>query len=134
MLFDRGGEYRGFLDLQGGEPVDVARGPRGRLFVVEKDNREVMVFRADGSFESGFRVDGWREPYAVAVDAAGFIYVLDRGAKQISVFDGYGIPRWTLGPTLPSGVELRDPRDIAVDAAGRVLIADRGLSAVIVIE
>ena len=44
------------------------------------------------------------------------------------------MPRWTLGPILPGGVELRDPRDIAVDAAGRVLIADRGLSAIIVIE
>jgi len=135
LLFDSGGGYQGFLDLgPDGEPVDVARGPRGRIFVVEKKNREVLVFTPDGSLESGFRVDGWREPYAVAVDAAGFIYVLDRGTKRITVFDGYGAMRWTLGPTLPGGVELDDPRDIAVDASGRVLVADRGLSSIIVIE
>ena len=135
MLFTPDGVYQGSLDLgPRGEPVDVARGPRGRLFVVEKENREVRIHAADGSFETGFRLDGWREPYAVAVDAAGFIYVLDRDLKRVDVFDSFGVIRWTLGPLLPGGIELRDPRDLAVDAGGRVLVADRGLASIIVIE
>ena len=77
-------------------------------FVVEKENREVRIHGADGSFETAFRLDGWREPYAVAVDAAGFIYVLDRGLKRVDVFDSFGVIRWTLGPMLPGGIELRD--------------------------
>lgn len=135
MRFGADGGFESILDIGAdGEPVDLARGPRGRLFVIEKRRRGVVVFDAAGALLSGFSVDGWREPYAVAVDAIGYVYVLDRGLKRIDVFDADGGMLWTLGPVLPSGVELRDPRDLTVDATGRILIADRGLRAVVVIE
>jgi len=134
LLFDADRTFRRALDMRNGEPVDIARGPRGRLFVIEKDRREVMIFAADGSLEGGFAVDTWREPYALAADAAGLVYVLDRGAKRIDVFDPDGGILWTVGPRLPGGVELDDPRDIAVDGSGQILIADRGLGVVVVLQ
>ena len=116
------------------QPRATARGPRGRVFVIEKRRRGVVVFDAAGVLLGGFAIEGWRQPYAVAVDAIGHVYVLDRDLKRIDVFDADGGVLWTLGPVLPGGVELGDPRDLAVDASGRILVADRGLKAVVVIE
>jgi hypothetical protein len=134
LLFDTDRTFLRALDMRNGEPVDLVRGPRGRLFVIEKDRREVMIFAADGSLQGGFAVDTWREPYALAADAAGLVYVLDRDAKRIDVFDPDGGILWTVGPRLPGGVELDDPRDIAVDGSGQILVADRGLGVVVVIQ
>ena len=135
MLFTAAGEYVQSLDLGAdGEPVDVGRGPRGELYVIERRSRSVRLFDPDGTMQGGFAFDGWRQPFAVAVDAVGHVYVLDRESKRIDVFGATGLRLWSLGPTLPGGIALQDPRDIAVDAAGRVFIADRKLSAVIVVE
>ncbi len=134
-VFSPAGDYITTLDLgPRGEPVDIAADQRGQVYVIEKGTRTVLVFAPDGTRQNGFGLDTWREPYAVAVDAAGNVYVLDRGAKRITVFDAAGGIRWSLGPVLPGGVELRDPRDLAVDGAGRILIADRGLSSIVIVE
>ena len=135
VVFSAGGAYLRSLDLgPGGEPVDVAAGQRGYVYVIEKHTRTVLFFAPDGTPQGGFALNGWRQPYAVAADGAGHVYVLDRDAKRIDVFDPEGGIRWSLGPVLPGGVELRDPRDLAVDGAGRLLIADRGLSSVVIVE
>jgi hypothetical protein len=135
MKFDAAGDFERTLDVgPDGRPVDVAVGPRGRIFVVEERGREVLVLDAAGNLSGGFAVDGWRRPSAVATDSLGHVYVLDRDLKRVDVFDPDGGIRWSLGPVLPGGVELDDPRDVAVDPSGRILIADRGLSAVVVIE
>jgi len=135
MRFGADSVFERVLDLgPDSRPVDLAIGPRGRIFVLEERRREVVVLDADGNLSGGFAVEGWRRPQAVATDALGHVYVLDRDLGRIDVFDPDGGILWTLGPTLPGGVELDDPRDIAVDATGRILVADRGLSAVVVIE
>ena len=135
MRFGPDGGFEHVLDTgANGEPVDLARGPRGRIFVIEKRRRGVVVFDAAGVLLGGFAIAEWREPYAVAIDAIGNVYVLDRGLKRIDVFDPAGGILWTLGPVLPGGVEFGDPRDLAVDASGRILVADRRLKAVVVIE
>ena len=134
MMFDAAGAFVRTLDLRDGEPVDIEVGPRGRLYVIEKSRREVMVFDNEGALRSGFNIDTWREPYALAIDAIGHVYVLDRGNKKIDVFDPEGGILWSLGPVLPGGVELNDPRDIAVDGSGRIFIADRRLTTLVVIE
>jgi len=134
LEFSPTGAFVRALDTRGGEPVDLARGPRGRLFVIEKSRREVMVFDPDGALRGGFSIETWREPYALAVDAIGHVYVLDRRSKRIDVFDPDGGILWSLGPVLPGGVEFDDPRDIAVDGGGRIFVADRGLSSLVVIE
>ena len=135
MRFGRDGTFDHILDMgANSEPVDLDRGPRGRLFVIEKRRREVLIFDAGGVLSAGFSYHDWREPYALAVDSLGYVYVLDRGLKRIDVFDQDGGFLWTLGPVLPGGIELGDPRDLTVDSTGRILIADRGLRTVVVVE
>ena len=135
MRFGRDGTFDHILDMgANSEPVDLDRGPRGRLFVIEKRRREVLIFDAGGVLSAGFSYHDWREPYALAVDSIGYVYVLDRGLKRIDVFDQDGGFLWNLGPVLPGGIELGDPRDLTVDSTGRILIADRGLGTVVVVE
>ena len=134
-VFSAAGAYLRSLDLgPGGEPVDVAAGQRGYVYVIERRTRTVLFFAPDGAPQGGFALNSWRRPYAVATDGAGHVYVLDRDAKRIHVFDPEGGILWSLGPVLPGGVELSDPRDLAVDGAGRLLIADRRLSSVVIVE
>ena len=135
IRFGRDGTFDRILDMgANSEPVDLGRGPRGRLFVIEKRRREVLIFDADGVLSAGFSYHDWREPYALAVDSIGYVYVLDRSLKRIDVFDQDGGFLWNLGPVLPGGIELGDPRDLTVDSTGRILIADRGLRTVVVVE
>jgi len=116
------------------EPVDLATDPYGWLYVIDKDSKGVHRFSPDGVYQGGLASVKWEEPYALDVDALGNIYVLDRKAKKIDIFDADGMSRWSLGPFLPGGVQLRDPRDIAVDGQGRVYVADRNLSVVVMIQ
>jgi streptogramin lyase len=116
------------------EPVDLVTDAFGWLYIIDKDSRGVHRFNADGVYEGGLSSVTWDEPYALDVDDLGYLYVLDRGAKKIDVFDPEGVSRWSLGPVLPGGVELRDPRDIAVDGQGRLYIADRSLSVVVMVQ
>jgi DNA-binding beta-propeller fold protein YncE len=116
------------------EPVDLASDSYGWLYVIDRDSRGVHRFRPDGTYEGGLASVEWEEPYALDVDALGNLYVLDRRTKKIDVFDAEGVSRWSLGPFLPGGVELRDPRDVAVDGQGRVYVADRGHSVVVMIQ
>jgi hypothetical protein len=116
------------------EPVDLAIDSFGWLYVIDKESRGVHRFSPDGVYQGGLASVSWEEPYALDIDALGNLYVLDRRAKKIDVFDPDGVIRWSLGPVLPGGVELRDPRDIAVDGQGRVYIADRSLSVVVLVQ
>ncbi len=116
------------------EPVDLATDPYGWLYIIDKDSRGVHRFSPDGVYDGGLASVSWKEPYALDVDALGNVYVLDRRAKKIDVFDAEGVNRWSMGPVLPGGVELRDPRDVAVDGQGRVYVADRNLSVVVMIQ
>jgi hypothetical protein len=116
------------------EPVDLATDSFGWLYVIDKDSRGVHRFSPDGVYQGGLASVSWEEPYALDVDAFGNLYVLDRRTKKIDVFDPDGVSRWSLGPVLPGGVELRDPRDVAVDGQGRVYIADRNLSVVVLVQ
>lgn len=67
---------------------------------------------------------GFGRPDGVAVDAAGNVYVVERGAAQIRKLDSSGniLATWNLG----TGVDLNNPIDAAVDSAGNVYVTDRG--------
>ncbi len=91
-----------------------------------------MIARLAGSVRVA--AGDWRRPEALALDELGNLYVLDRDAKMVKVFNPAGQQLWEIGPTLPGGIELRSPRDIAVDGTGRLYIADRELKAVLVLE
>jgi len=70
---------------------------------------------------------GFSGPTGVAVDAAGDVYVADRGNKLVKKIPA-GNPVGTGPTTISSG--FSQPYGIAVDAAGDVYVADYGASAV----
>jgi hypothetical protein len=106
-------------------PAGLALDRRGYLYVADPLAHRVVVVLPDDGSVAGVLVSGLVEPVDVAVAPTGRIYVADRAAALIVMFNarlervGAFSPR--NGEALPAG-----PRPIAVmiDADGSVLVAD----------
>jgi tripartite motif-containing protein 71 len=74
----------------------------------------------------------FQEPWGIAVDAQGTIFVADTWNGRIQVFDAEGNfqRKWgyfnTTNGTLGDAMALFGPRGIAIDSAGNLLVADTG--------
>lgn len=121
------------LSAAAGDIVDLAVGPRGELFLLDRRKSEVSIIGLDGVSGGGF-TGSWRRPQALAVDASGNVLVLDGGENRIEIRDAAGERAGAIGPSLPGGIELRSPEDIAVDGAGRLYVVDSRLSQLVVLE
>lgn len=156
-----------------GRPQDVAFGPDGELVVADLDNRRVDVFAPDGSFLRAFgkevnpgagdkdvctsecqagavgdEAGAVESPSAVAVDAAGDVYVADRLNNRVSVsrLDGdfvrafgkgvvsggstfqicNGTTGCQAGGTGTGAGAISEPNGIAFDCRGAVHVAEEG--------
>jgi DNA-binding beta-propeller fold protein YncE len=127
----------------------VALDPRGeRLYLADLDNRRIrvvdrktgIVTTLAGNGERGAPMDGADartsplvDPRAVAVDAGGNVYILERGGHALRVVDPGGKIR-TVAGTGKAGASgdggdarqatLRGPKHLCIDREGNVLIAD----------
>jgi len=122
--------------------------PRKRLLLADLDNRRVRVVtlrdgRIDtlaGNGQRGVPADGGParesplvDPRAVACDAAGNVYVLERGGHALRMVDLKG-RIWTVAGTGKKGPAADDvpalaatfngPKHVCVDPQGDVIIAD----------
>ena len=119
-----------------------------RLYVADLENRRVrgidmktgIVQTVAGNGSKGVPVDGAEaksaplvDPRAVAADAAGNVYVLERGGNALRVVDKAGRIRTIVGTGEPGSTgdggpgreaKLRGPKHICFDRAGNVIIAD----------
>lgn len=108
-------------------PTDVAVLGDGSFLVSDGyGNTRVMHFAADGRFLSQWGAPGSGPgqldlPHALAVDAAGHVYVADRGNARVQVFDADG--RFLAGWRSP---EIGRPFGLALLGGDRLAIADGG--------
>jgi uncharacterized protein (TIGR03663 family) len=141
-------------------PRGIAAAPDGSLFVVDSDNHRIQVFDTNGAFlrQWGSHCnlaedlgctdpdgdgplqygDGqFQEPWGIALDQDGRVYVADTWNHRIQVFDTNGafLSKWgTYGQTATSAELLYGPRDVAVDPTGRVFVSDTGNKRILVYD
>ncbi|MFN7209565.1 MAG: flippase activity-associated protein Agl23 [Aggregatilineales bacterium] len=138
------------LILAAETPLNAPRGlaidAQGKLYAVDTRNGRVVIYDADGRFEREFGTPNpsndpnvvgelgvLREPWGIAVDRDGLIFVADTWHHRVQVFanDGTPLRAWgTFEQAIPevvgSAVGFYGPRDIKVDSTGRVFVADTG--------
>jgi sugar lactone lactonase YvrE len=127
----------------------VALDPRGeKLYLADLDNRRIraidlksgIVETVAGNGEKGIPADGAEarkaplvDPRAVAVDAAGHVYVLERSGHALRVVGPDGKIRTVAGTGKPGHggdggearkAQLNGPKHLCTDRDGNVLIAD----------
>jgi len=117
------------------EPVALAVGRNGDLFVADVGGRRLWRLTSRGSVEwmrGGYGDPGetLREPWGICVDANGDAVVADAGEGRIVRFDFVGnlAASWRL----PGVVE--EPVAVAVDRAGRTYVCDRKRPRVVVLD
>ncbi|WP_407353457.1 gluconolaconase [Luteimonas sp. R10] len=135
------------------EPWGLVRGPDGSLFVADAgEANRIRRIAPDGSLhpfaggEEGF-ADGrgaaaaFHTPSALAVDAAGNLYVADTGNHAIRRITADGLVSTLAGDGTPgfrdgaaAQARFHAPMGVALDAAGRVYVADTWNDRIRVIE
>jgi uncharacterized protein (TIGR03663 family) len=139
-------------------PRDVAVGSKGIRLIADTGNHRIVVLDRQGGLIRTFgshcplvrETDGgecrdpdgpgplaegdgqFDEPWGVAVDSRGNVYVADTWNGRIQVFDQYGrfVRKWGR-PGSTRGVAgnpdvLYGPRDLIVDSRGNVVLSDTG--------
>jgi peptidylglycine monooxygenase len=115
--------------VQDGHMLAVA--PDGRVFVVDRDMHEVVVFDMAGRRLGGLGTRGgpgapFNAPCDVAFGPDGSIYVADGyGNSLVHRFDAAGKPSGRWGRPGSGPGEFSTPHSVAVLADGRVAVADR---------
>jgi DNA-binding beta-propeller fold protein YncE len=127
----------------------VALDPKGeRLYLADLDNRRIraidlktnIVRTVAGNGERGVPADGAPaisapliDPRAVAVDASGNVYILERSGHALRVVDADGRIRTVVGTGQPGAsgdggdarqAALNGPKHLCIDLEGNVVIAD----------
>jgi sugar lactone lactonase YvrE len=129
------------------EPVGVAMDGVGNLFIADAGNHRVLKVRPDGTITTiagtgmpGFEGDGGpasfarlNEPWGVAVDKAGSLFIADFENHRIRKVTPDGIIRTVAGNGTrgfsgdggpATSAQLNGPSGIAADDAGNMFIAD----------
>ena len=133
--------------------LDVAKDAAGNLYIVDQTNQRIRKVTTTGvistfagtGYGAGTGVGGYSgdgaaatlaelyNPYAVAVDAAGNVYIADGGnhrirkvntAGIISTFAGIGSAGFSGDGLQATLAALNEPTGVALDDSGNVFIAD----------
>jgi DNA-binding beta-propeller fold protein YncE/predicted membrane-bound mannosyltransferase len=120
-------------------PRDVAIAPDGSLYVSDTGNHRIQHLNASGevlhiwgTFADRSRGDAppgtFYEPWGIAVDQNGFVYVADTWNHRIQKFSPQGtyITQWGFFGQGESGDAFWGPRDIVIDPYGYLLVTDTG--------
>lgn len=117
-------------------PVGLAVRPGGGLVVTDPDNNRVLFFGNEFELQAtlgGSRAAGsagFSAPAGVAVDSAGFVYVVDILNSRVVKLSPDGTFLRQFGRPGDTAGTFSRPKDVAVDATGNVYVSD-GILAVI---
>lgn len=135
------------------EPTGLAFDASGNLYVADTDNNRIRrialggtITTVAGNGTAGYTGDGGparaaalNQPRAVAVDAAGDLYISDSGNERIRYVSAASGTISTLAGTGATGMagdggpaaaaQLFDPAGLRLDGAGNLYIADEGNNA-----
>jgi DNA-binding beta-propeller fold protein YncE len=113
------------------QPMDVAFGSDGSLFVADWENARIQRF--DPSLTP---IDAWPtdvRPFGVAVDALGRVYVPDPGRTRVRVYSPSGTELSELGgPGVP--IDVSEPRQVAAAPRGSPSVYVLGSDGVVRID
>lgn len=121
-------------------PRGLAFAPDGTLYVADSRNNRIQHFTADGQFINGWGVYGnvadnpqlpggsFYEPWGVAVDSTGNVFVADTWNHRIQKFDAQGdfLKMWGYFNNDGSPNAFWGPRDIVIDRENRLFVTDTG--------
>ncbi|WP_242929066.1 LamG-like jellyroll fold domain-containing protein [Pontibacter vulgaris] len=143
-----GGDGGAATSAQLRNPSGVAVDAAGNIYIADYGNDRIRKVAANGTITTvagtgveGYSGDGGQatsakliDPYDVAVDAAGNLYIADYGNSRvrrvaangiITTVAGSGIPGYSGDGGAATSAKLTIPRGVAVDAAGNLYIADQ---------
>jgi tripartite motif-containing protein 2/3/tripartite motif-containing protein 71 len=107
--------------LEFSEPVGIAVGPSGTVYVADTGNHRIQILSADGQFLRALPVPAWsvgNEPH-LEVDGKGVIYAADPAGNAVLEFDPSGKP--VRRTTDDAGKPFVKPTGIALDSKRAVL-------------
>jgi serine/threonine-protein kinase len=147
-VFTYAGTSQGFAEGNAGSaqfntPSGVVRDAAGNLFVCDRDNHRIRKITAAGvvstfagSSTAGFN-DGtgsaasFNQPYSIAIDASGNLFVGDRMNHAVRKITPAGVVTTLAGNGVPGDVDatgaaarFHEPLGITVDPSGLIYVAD----------
>ena len=128
-------------------PRNIATAPDGSLYIADSNNHRIQHLSASGEFlgqwgsfadvSKGAASGGtFNEPWGIAVDAEGFVYVADTWNYRIQKFtpEGEFITMWGYFGQAETPFSLWGPRGIAIDDQGNVFVTDTGNKRVVIYD
>jgi sugar lactone lactonase YvrE len=117
-------------EMAQGNPVDLARGPSGDVYVLDGAAAEISRYTPDGTLVQRFGGSGtgtgqMLAPQGLDVGPDGRVYVADTGNDRVQVFAQGGAFERTIGGPGSAIGQLEAPRAVAVDG-DTLVVSDAG--------
>ncbi|MDT8067452.1 MAG: 6-bladed beta-propeller [Terriglobia bacterium] len=109
-------------------PLQIAVG-ENRFFVLENSGSRILVFSPDGDVLGGFPIPNQENSpqvhaTAIALDAAGNIYLSNPVGSRVEILTSDGKPLGILGQAGINAGDFSSPAGLCIDSAGRLYVAD----------
>lgn len=103
--------------------IFISAAPNGNRYVIPAtDSKKVIAYKDSSSIDL-FTINGKLEDaVSIAVDSISNMYVVDRGAEEVLMFDSIGTFIRKFGKEISD--KLKDPTSIVIQRSGNIIVAD----------